>query len=255
MGMTAYHSEAKFFAGQAIHREYHRWYSHRLGRDMELLVFGHAGLPVLVFPTSMGRFYDWEDRGMVGVLAPSIAAGYISLYCVDSVDAESWYNRRAPARQRVERHLAYEGYLLEEVLPLMRERASDRPDKRIATVGCSLGAFHAALLAFRHPWLVTKMIAMSGKFENSTFLNGYSDDQSYATNILAFLPGLNEPRYLDPLRAMDVILVTGATDAHVQEDILLSRILTEKKIPHVLDIWEGWAHDWPYWEAMVRKFL
>ncbi len=31
---------------------------------MELLVFGHAGLPVLVFPTSGGRFYEFEDQGM-----------------------------------------------------------------------------------------------------------------------------------------------------------------------------------------------
>ena len=37
-----------------MNREYHKWYSPRLGRDMELLVFGHAGLPVLVFPTSGG---------------------------------------------------------------------------------------------------------------------------------------------------------------------------------------------------------
>jgi esterase/lipase superfamily enzyme len=34
-----------------MNREYHRWYSHRLGRDMELLIFGHAGAKVLVFPT------------------------------------------------------------------------------------------------------------------------------------------------------------------------------------------------------------
>src|ERR1700719_596773 len=55
-----------------MNREYHKWYSPRLGRDMELLVFGHAGLPVLVFPTSGGRFYEFEDRGMVGALGGKI---------------------------------------------------------------------------------------------------------------------------------------------------------------------------------------
>jgi esterase/lipase superfamily enzyme len=54
---------------------------------------------------------------------------------------------------------------------------------------------------------------------------------------------------------MDIVLVTGATDAHVHEDILLAQILTEKQIGHTLDIWDGWAHDWPYWQAMIRKFL
>lgn len=38
-----------------MNREYHKWYSDRLGREMEMLVFGYSGLPVLVFPTSGGR--------------------------------------------------------------------------------------------------------------------------------------------------------------------------------------------------------
>ena len=46
-------------------REYHKWSSPALGRDMEMLVFGHAGMPVMVFPSSCGRFFEFEDRGMV----------------------------------------------------------------------------------------------------------------------------------------------------------------------------------------------
>ena len=52
-----------------MNREYHRWYSPSLGHDMELLVFGHAGARVIVFPTSMGRFFQWEDFGMIGELS------------------------------------------------------------------------------------------------------------------------------------------------------------------------------------------
>ena len=48
-----------------MNREYHKWFSPRLGREMELLVFGHSGMPVIVFPTSMGRFFDYENRGMI----------------------------------------------------------------------------------------------------------------------------------------------------------------------------------------------
>ena len=82
-------------------RTYHRDRSSRLGREMELLVFGHAGLPVVVFPTSGGRFFEFEDRGMVGALASKIDAGHLQLFCVDSVDLESWYNRQASPRQRI----------------------------------------------------------------------------------------------------------------------------------------------------------
>ena len=51
-----------------MNREHHKWYSPALHRDMELLVFGHAGVPMIVFPTSMGRFYDYEDRNMIKVI-------------------------------------------------------------------------------------------------------------------------------------------------------------------------------------------
>jgi esterase/lipase superfamily enzyme len=42
-----------------MHREHVRWFSPRLERDMQLLIFGHAGARVLVFPSSMGRFFEW----------------------------------------------------------------------------------------------------------------------------------------------------------------------------------------------------
>jgi esterase/lipase superfamily enzyme len=238
-----------------MNREYHKWYSSRLERDMELLVFGHAGQPVVVFPTSMGRFYEYEDRSMVGALADRIEPGWLQLCCVDSVDGESWYNRRAPPSWRVARHLQYEQYILEEVLPLMRSKVPAGADNRMVTTGCSLGAFHAALLAFRHPQVVNRMIALSGKYENSSFLNGYSDTETYLTNPLAFLPGLSDPRYLDPLRAMDIVIVTGSTDPHVHEARALSQILWRIEVSNTLDVWDGWVHDWPYWHQMIRKYL
>ena len=37
-----------------MNREYHKGYSSELHRDIELLVFGHAGSPLLVFPLGDG---------------------------------------------------------------------------------------------------------------------------------------------------------------------------------------------------------
>jgi esterase/lipase superfamily enzyme len=68
------------FGTQMMNREYYKWYSERLGRPMELLVFGHAGEPALVFPTSGGRFFEFEDRGMVAALADKIDAGRLQLF-------------------------------------------------------------------------------------------------------------------------------------------------------------------------------
>src|SRR5689334_5643484 len=103
-----------------MRREYHRWYSSRLGRDMELLLFGTGGVPVLVFPTSMGRFYQYEDEYMIATVAAKLESGQMQMFCVDSVDDESWYNRAAHPRDRVLRHIQYEDYILHEVVPFVR---------------------------------------------------------------------------------------------------------------------------------------
>ncbi|HWE63584.1 MAG TPA: esterase, partial [Chloroflexota bacterium] len=71
-----------------MEREYQHWHSPVLNREMELLVFGRGGAAVLVFPTSMGRFYQYEDFGMVEALRHHIEQGWIQLFCVDSVDME-----------------------------------------------------------------------------------------------------------------------------------------------------------------------
>ena len=39
-------------------REYHRWYSSRIGWDMGVVVYGHYGQPLIGFPTSAGD--EWE---------------------------------------------------------------------------------------------------------------------------------------------------------------------------------------------------
>lgn len=221
---------------------------------MELLLFGHGGLPVVVFPTSMGRFFEYEDRGMVSALGDGIEDGRVRLLCVDSLDGESWYNRDVHPEVRVARHLQYERYVVDEVLPLARE-TSGAPEVRVGATGCSLGAFHATLLAVRQPWIVSTLVALSGKYENSAFLDGHSSTDAYLTNPLASLPGLADPAYLGPLRAMRIALVTGATDPHVHEARELSRLLWERDVPHVLDVWDGWVHDWPYWQQMIVNYL
>ena len=132
-------------------REYHKGYSSQLGREMELLIFGHAGLPVVVFPTSCGRFYDFEDRGMIAALAGKIDAGELQLICMDSVDAESWYNRSQAPRGRIQRQLRYEEYLLDEALPLYAPSAT--PTRACSRWDAASAAITRSNIALRHPEL------------------------------------------------------------------------------------------------------
>jgi esterase/lipase superfamily enzyme len=231
-----------------MQRDYIKEYSPSLGRDMELLHFGHAGRTLLVFPTSMGRFYQWEDFGLVGGISDFIVSGAVQLVCVDSVDGESWYARDRPPADRVRRHLQYESYIVNEILP----RLAGPP----VTAGTSFGALHAVLLAARHPSRVGGFIALSGAYDTSRWLDGYHDDDAYFTNLFEFLPGLTDEAYLGPLRGEHPkVIATGEHDPNVEDSRKLGGLLRAKGVEVGLDIWPGWAHDWPYWKDMMRRYL
>ena len=231
-----------------MERAYHKFHSPSLGRDMELLHFGVSGIPLLAFPTSMGRFYQWEDFGLVGALAEWIDKGAIQVVCLDSIDEESWYAKQKSPAERVARHLQYEHYVLDEVLPGM-------PVPPIAC-GASFGAMHSVLLALRHPTRFRGFIALSGAFDTARWLDGYHDDDTYYTNPLAFLPGLNDDAILGPLRALNPkVIATGEEDPNVEDSKKLAGLLHDKGVDVRLDLWPGWAHDWPYWKDMMRRYL
>jgi esterase/lipase superfamily enzyme len=181
-----------------MNREYHEWHSPSLGRKMEILVFGHGGTPVIVFPSSSGRFYDYEDRHMVDALRGPLEGERAQLFCVDSVDAESWYNYGAPPCERVTRHMAFERYILGEVLPFI---GAKNGAGRLAVTGCSFGGYHALNLALRHPDRVDACISLGGAFDIKQFIAGYYDSDCYFNNPVDFLPGLTDGRFLDLYRA------------------------------------------------------
>ena len=221
---------------------------------MELLVFGHGGMPVIVFPTSMGRFYDYEDRGMIGAIGYQYDAGRLQAFCVDSVDAESWYNRGVSPRERVLRHMQYESYIIHEMLPFIH---AHNPEARVAVTGCSFGGYHSVNFALRHPELVGPCVSMGGAFDIHQFLNGYYDDDCYFNCPPDFLPRLNDERYLNEYRSsLRMVLATGETDICLNENLRLAGILNGKEIPHWLDVWaDGAGHDWPWWQRMAVKFF
>lgn len=218
-----------------------------------MLVFGHAGKPLVVFPTSMGRFFDYESRHMIEAVRGKYESGRLQAFCVDSVDAEGWYNKAAPPAQRAVRQIQYEQYLLEEVIPLIRAR---NVSYELGLTGCSFGGYHSMNFALRHPDLVTDCVSMGGAFDIHQFLDGYYDENCYYNCPPDFLPGLNDPWFLDCIRRMRIVLATGETDICLEENRRMSGIMSAKDIPHWLDIWgDGAGHDWPWWQQMVQKFF
>jgi esterase/lipase superfamily enzyme len=220
---------------------------------MELLAYGHGGAPLLVFPTSQGRFFEYENSGMIHAIWQRIEAGQIHVFCVDSVDSESWYNRSIHPHDRVMRHLAYENYVLFEVLPLIRN-LNWAP--QIGVTGCSLGAYHALNFALRHPDVVSSCVAMSGSFDMKRFMDGYYDTDFYFNNPVDYVPNQNDPWFLARYAQMKLVLAAGDNDICLGENFRMAHILGIKGIPHWLDVWTGGErHDWPLWHRIAVKFF
>ncbi len=227
---------------------YHRWYSPNVGKEMEMLIFGYQGYPVIIFPTSMGRYYEAKDFGLVESARWFIERGFVQLFCLDSVDQYSWYNQSIHPAQRVRNHIWYDKMVYEEVAPSIRWNTMTG---KVAVAGASFGGYHVVNFALKHPDVVSHLFSMSGAFDIKSFLNGYYDDNVYFNNPVDFLPGLNHP----DLWRMKIVLGTSEWDICRPANEYLSYLLRQKNVPHWLDM-RGWQnHDWPLWREMFPHYL
>ncbi|MGH7658512.1 MAG: esterase family protein [Gemmatimonadales bacterium] len=219
---------------------------------MDLLVFGHAGARVLVFPTSMGTCREWPDRRMHEVLGEHLHQGWIQLYCVDQVNGETWNAEWKHPGARAWDHLLYDRYLADEVVPFTLSR-NDNPF--LITTGASLGAWQAAAFGLRHPEQVSRIIGMSGLYDIKRLTGGYSDDNVYASNPFDFIRHEHDHGRLEAMRRQDIILAIGHDDPACDNNRAFSRLLWSRGIGNALRIWDGWAHDWPWWEKMILHYI
>lgn len=240
-------------------REYHKWYCQGLQRDMELLVFGHAGARVLAFPTRCGRFYDYENMGLVGALASHLQQGWIQLICVDSIDQESFYCNWCNPRDRILRHIKYESYIMNEVLPLS-QAINDTPF--LTALGCSFGAYHAANIAFRNPQRFDRVVAMSGRYDLTSapdgfrdLFDGYYDNDVYFNMPNHYIANMGENGILSDIRRLDIKLIVGEYDPFLDDNRRLSEHLWSKGVWHQFKVWNGRAHGYRRWREMVGWFI
>lgn len=236
-----------------MNREYNSWVSPVLERKMEMLIFGQRGIPTLVFPTAKGRFFDYEDHGMVEALSSQLDRGAIQLFCVDSIDAESWHNPAIPPKQRIARHVQYERYILDEVIPFVKKR--EERDEVFVT-GCNFGGYHAMNLTLRHPRDIAGCFCLSGTFDIRPLLDGYFDQDSYYNNPVEYLALLTDEKHIRQYRDIRFVLAAGEWDYSLDENLKFSHLLDTKGVRHWLDVWgDHTKHDWPWWQMMIRKFL
>lgn len=245
----------------ALSGEYVKWHSPALGRDMELKVYGHGGKPALIFPSGGGRFYEFEDFGMIEACRPFLEAGRLQLFAIDSVDHESWLNQSLSPADRARRHERYEAYVMNEAVPFVRDRNRSRGG--LMTTGCSGGGFHALNFLLRRPDVFDAVLSLSGVYGPKWAFGDHWDDAIYFHFPLAYLPGLRDERTLALLRRADIVFAVGqgAWETCDQYDCIgdarrLKEILDSKGIPCWADFWgHDVNHDWEWWRRMAPYFL
>lgn len=228
--------------------EYFKWHSHNLNLDIETLVFGHAGIPVVIFPTTLGSYFEAKDFYLVESVRRFIEAGKIKIYCPDGVNKYSWYNKKVPPHVRVQNHMWYDQFVREELVEGIRHQT---PSGRVAVAGCSFGGYTASNFAFKYPDVVGWLISMSGSFDIKSFLDGHYDDNVYFNNPVDYLPDLDHP----DLYRMGIILGTSDWDICRQANFEMSDMLHRKGIKHWLDVVSESPHDWPLWRHMFPRYI
>lgn len=238
--------------------QYHQWWSPNLNQNMELKVYGYHGVPLLVFPAQSGRFFDFENFGMINAIYPFIESGRIKVFTVDSVDNQSWANWDAHPADRANRHESYDRYIIQEVVPFIHSQGENCEQKILAT-GASMGAYHTCNFFFRHPNIFEGMIALSGLYQLSMFIGDYMDQTVYFNTPLSYLPNLSDRWYLDQYRQSKIIVSVGQgawEDDMLRDTRDLEQILLAKGIPAWIDYWgQDVNHDWPWWQKQLPYFL
>jgi esterase/lipase superfamily enzyme len=235
-----------------------RIHSPQLDRAISLWSYGHWGPPLVVFPTAAGFAHEWEAQGMLDAIAPLIEAGRLKLYCPESNVAEAWTRGEGDPAWRMSRHVAYERFLVDTLVPGIREDC-DTPEIPIAVAGASLGAFYAANMALKYPEIFRWSLCMSGRYSMTHFTDGHSDDEVYFNNPLAYVANLDGQPLETIRRSTHLVLVCGQgayEEGCIEETQALADLCHAKKISHERDIWgHDVSHSWIWWQRQAKLHL
>ena len=218
-----------------MREEYFKWHSPHLNREVEMLVFGHAGYPVILFPTSMGSYHENKDQGLIESARWYLEKGLIQIFCPSSIDKESFYNKNIHPVHRIANHTFYDKMLCHEIVEKIKNNTNSG---KVAMAGCSFGGYHAANFAFRHPGYVSHVFSMGGAFNIKSFMDGFHNDDVFYNSPEDYLNGLNDREIWN----IDICLGTSNWDICLDANLKLSKVLAMRDINHWLDIRQDREH-------------
>lgn len=232
------------------------WHSPALNKHMDVAIYGHYGMALLMIPTAASDFLEYERNGIIESIRPFIDSGKVKVFCVGSINAESWLNNHLSGCEKAIRHQQYNDYIIKEVVPFVHKRTST--ETPIIATGISFGALHAANLFFRYPDALQGVLALSGCYDLCVYTDGYYDENVYFNSPAHYLRNLNAEWHLDLYRQSRHIHFVSGSGPYEDPDSArqISAILHTKNVPHELDIWgPDMPHEWWVWHRMLPHYL
>jgi len=237
-------------------REITSWYSPALNKEMPIASYGHYGFAVLLIPTAAADYLEYERFQLIQSLEPMINAGKFRVFSIDSMNKESWLDYQMEPSHRAIRHNQFNEYVFNEVVPFIRTATSN--ETFIYTCGASFGALHAMNLFLKRPDILNGTIAMSGVYDLTEYTRGYWDEQVYYNSPIHYIPNLEDPFFLDKIKASHHIHICTGSGDYEEPDAnrRFASVLFNKGFWCDLDIWgHDIRHDWPTWISMLPYIL
>jgi esterase/lipase superfamily enzyme len=224
---------------------------------MPIVRYGEWGRALLLFPTAQADFLDNERFGLIDAIAPLIEDGRVNVFCINTINNESWMDRGLHPAEKARRQQLYAGYIEHEVVAHIR-KALGNDEARIGVSGASFGAYHAANSFFRRPDQFDTLIAMSGFYELwPSWLHGFSNDDVYYNNPMWYAPRITDGHQRNLIAHSQVHILSGQGAFEIpDESKRFSTALGAAGLPHHLDLWgHDVPHDWPSWRSMLSHYL
>ena len=236
----------------------HVIYSSYLNRDMHVIQYGNSGVPFLGFPTQCAPCTNYEDFGAIRTLKTDLEDGMMQMFCVGTVDEESWYCPDGINTWRSARQESYHRFVADELLPLIRSRSLS--NIRPIVMGIDMGATHAAISFFRRPELFSGLIALSGIYDSSYYYHGWMDSTLYDNSVECFLSNMPEDHpWIRKYNNAFIIMCCGRgpwEDECLRTLNNLERVLHRKRINAKIDYWgDDVSHDWTWWRHQLEYYI
>src|SRR5688500_13788340 len=120
-----------------MERQLTSWHSPALNKEMPIAVYGHYGFALFLLPTAAAEFLEYERFQLISSIAPFIEQGKCKVFSINSINNESWMNYDMDPRHKIIRHMQFNDYVYNEVIPFIKNSTSR--DTQVIVCGASFG--------------------------------------------------------------------------------------------------------------------